>query len=77
MPQEAHTKAVDVDCSDRFKYIAPSAIQQWDPAYTHAWYFTDKLWYQDLALVIDGSVDRNYFPHRKSIGINDYTLAIV
>ena len=57
-------KAVDVDCGPRYQTVKGRPFQVIDGMASHSWYLEDDLWYDDLALTLDGGCDRNVFPTR-------------
>lgn len=73
MPTETPglSKALDVDCGPR--YVATHNVLL-DITESHAWYFSDPVWYDDLAHTLQGGVDRNLIPTRTKIGENDFVL---
>jgi hypothetical protein len=74
----AHDKAVDVDCGPRYKHVPNrTPFQVIDGVCSHSWYLEDPVWYDDLALTLQGDIDRNLFPTRtRATGTdtNDFVL---
>jgi hypothetical protein len=66
LPQGAPTKTVNVNCSERYHTLTEgnplAAIG--DFSYSHHWYFTDALFFRDLALTLKGGQDRNVIAKR-------------
>jgi esterase/lipase superfamily enzyme len=73
-----HDKALDVDCGPRYAAVpkrTPFAHIHGMPS--HSWYLEDSVWYDDLAITLDGSIDRNAIrTRRKADGNlpNDFVL---
>ncbi len=76
MPVYVNTnlKAVDVDCSQRYKMITKSVYDVSTIVNSHSWYFDDIIWYHDLAYNVMGIIDRNTFATREKLNDNDFTL---
>ena len=70
-----HDKAIDVDCSARYKHQFGTTLKVLDVNTTHAWYFNDTVWYNDLAHTLNANIDHALFPNRTAVGNNDYVLA--
>lgn len=62
LPADADAKAVNVDCTAHFGTLKPGAGA--DFAYTHSWHFRDKRFCLDLALTLEGAIDRAAIPTR-------------
>lgn len=63
LPADAPTKAVGVDCGDRFRNAHPVTKPIIDTV-SHGWYFDDPVFLKDLAYTIAGDMDREVIPTR-------------
>lgn len=62
----AHDKAIDVDCGPRYAAVPKrTPFAHIHGMTSHSWYMEDPVWYDDLAITLDGSVDRNSIRTRK------------
>lgn len=65
LPTSAPGKGVDVDCSDRFEEThSDGPPDAGDINTSHSFYFTDSMFYKDLAATLLGRADRAVFPTR-------------
>jgi len=65
LPDNAPSKTVNVDCSAHFDTIRrPGADAIAAASWSHSWYFTDANFYDDLAQVLSGAVDRSVIAGR-------------
>jgi esterase/lipase superfamily enzyme len=64
LPADANPKAVNVDCSDYFKTLDPNQAPRFG-AWTHSWHFGNRLFALDLALTLEGAIDRDSIPTRR------------
>jgi esterase/lipase superfamily enzyme len=66
LPPDAPLKAINVDCSAYFRDKDASATDH-DAgiSYTHSWQFGDPVFAADLAMTIEGAMDRNVIPTRR------------
>ena len=63
LPADADpVKAVNVDCTKHFNEV--DAPTNPDLAYSHAWYFRDARFGLDLAMTLEGAIDRRAIPTR-------------
>jgi len=69
-----HEKAVDVDCGPRYHSVRDRKFKTIDGMTSHSWYLEDSIWYDDLANTLQGQLDRNLFPTRTKVGVNDFEL---
>lgn len=65
LPDVADDKAVNVDCSAHFKTLDPKQAPRLG-AWTHSWHFSDRLFALDLALAMEGAIDRRAIPTRRA-----------
>jgi len=64
LPDDAPRKAVDVDCGQYFRNLPP------DPnfggiSWTHSWYIGNRVFARDLAMTLEGAIDRQALPTRR------------
>lgn len=62
LPPDADQKAVNVDCTAHFTTLKPGAAA--DFAFTHSWHFRDPRFGLDLAMTLEGAIDRAAIPTR-------------
>lgn len=62
LPEEAASKAVNVDCTAHFNGLEPGPGV--GAGFCHAWHFTDPRFGLDLALTLEGAMDRHAIPTR-------------
>ncbi|MFO0688663.1 MAG: alpha/beta fold hydrolase [Myxococcota bacterium] len=65
LPGDAHPKAVNVDCSDYFTTKDPSR-SQFNGTFNHSWHIGDPVFALDLALTLEGEIDRQALPTREA-----------
>jgi esterase/lipase superfamily enzyme len=66
LPNDASPKAVNVDCSDYFEAKdAKSAVFAPGANYSHSWQIGDPVFAIDLAMTIEGAIDRSTIPTRQ------------
>lgn len=64
LPADAPHKAVDVNCGPYFNGLKPPA--GWDGrSWTHSWYINDRVFARDLAMTLEGGIDRTAIPTRQ------------
>jgi pimeloyl-ACP methyl ester carboxylesterase len=64
VPDDGQSKVVNVGCGDHFLTLKPPA--DGDGSYwTHSWYFDDRTFARDLALTLEGAIDRQAIPTRR------------
>lgn len=66
LPVDSPRKAVNVDCSARFKAVADAYRD--DPFAGHRWYFTDRTFLRDAYETIMGDTDRHGITTREQAG---------
>ena len=64
LPDDAHTKCVDVDCSGHWQGLRNND-EDFVGDFTHSWHFGDQLFARDLAYTIAGDIDRHRIPTRR------------
>ena len=62
LPAEVNPKAINVDCSAYFQGLKPDANA--GLSWTHAWHFGNPVFARDLALSLEGAIDRHSIPTR-------------
>lgn len=67
LPEDAHAKAVDVDCSRHFQTIDPKKATYFG-TFAHSWHIGDPVFALDLAMTLEGRIDRRFLPTRESLG---------
>lgn len=60
---DAHDKAVDVDCGDYFKTLDPDKSTYFG-TFNHSWHIGNRVFARDLAMTLEGAIDRNALPTR-------------
>jgi pimeloyl-ACP methyl ester carboxylesterase len=63
VPQDAPRKLVNVDCSAYFARKSP-ATSEFTGTFNHSWHIGDPVFALDLALTLEGAIDRNVIPTR-------------
>lgn len=64
LPSGAVPKAVNVDCSDYFLTKDPAA-SSFNGTFNHSWHIGDPVFALDLALTLEGGIDRHALPTRR------------
>ena len=65
LPDGSHHKAVNVDCSDYFQGKDPQQ-SVYRGSFTHSWHIGDDAFTLDLALTLEGEIDRHAIPTRRA-----------
>lgn len=73
LPGDVTRKAVDVNCGPYFRDLPP------DPdfggiSWTHSWYIGNRVFARDLAMTLEGAIDREAIPTREK---NDGKLVLI
>jgi esterase/lipase superfamily enzyme len=66
LPSGVPQKAVNVDCSRYFSTKDPKT-STYDGNFTHSWYIGDQVFALDLAMTLEGTIDREVIPTRERI----------
>ncbi|MFN4329263.1 MAG: alpha/beta hydrolase [Limnobacter sp.] len=74
LPLEIPAKAVNVDCSEYFKTKDP-AQSKFTGTFNHSWHIGDPVFALDLALTLEGDIDREAIPTRRHDQGNLHLLA--
>ena len=67
LPENPHPKAVNVDCSEYFQSKDP-AKSEFIGTFCHAWHVGDPVFALDLAMTLEGAIDRMVIPTRRNDG---------
>jgi len=65
LPDQAPEKAVNVNCGDVFERLDPRTYPNAVGNWTHSWQFLSDTFALDLALSLEGAIDRNALPTRQ------------
>lgn len=65
LPDKPHPKAVNVDCTSYFATKNPSQ-STFNGTFNHSWHIGDPVFALDLALTLEGSIDRQALPTRQA-----------
>jgi pimeloyl-ACP methyl ester carboxylesterase len=65
LPADIPSKAVDVDCSDYFRTKDPKQ-STFTGTFNHSWHIGDPEFALDLALTLEGEIDRQAIPTRRN-----------
>ena len=65
LPADLPSKAVDVDCSEYFSTKDPNQ-SIFTGTFNHSWHIGDPVFALDLALTLEGEIDRQAIPTRKN-----------
>lgn len=61
----AHPQSVNVDCSAYFSQLDPETQPEKTGWWNHSWHFGNRVFARDLAMTLEGRIDRNYLPTRE------------
>ncbi|MBY0267747.1 MAG: alpha/beta fold hydrolase [Burkholderiales bacterium] len=64
LTEHAHPKAVNVDCSQYFSQLDPASQPKKVGWWNHSWHIGNRVFARDLAMTLEGRIDRNYLPTR-------------
>ena len=67
LPEDAHEKAINVNCGPYFNQLDEDALTQgvdYYGSFPHSWHIGDATFAQDLAATIAGDIDRHKIPTR-------------
>jgi len=64
LPSNANPKTVNVNCGEYFSTIDPDK-QTYFGTFAHSWHIGDRVFARDLAMTLEGRIDRNAIPTRK------------
>jgi pimeloyl-ACP methyl ester carboxylesterase len=63
LPEDAHPKAVDVDCGPYFATLDPGKCDFYG-TFNHSWHIGNRVFARDLAMTLEGGIDRKAIPTR-------------
>lgn len=63
-PADADAKAINVDCGDYFKTVDPKSQNGSVGSWPHSWYLNNTVFARDLAMTLEGAIDRHAIPTR-------------
>jgi len=63
LPDGVAEKFVDVNCGPHFLTLKPPQSGG-SVSWSHSWYFEDRVFARDLAMTLEGAIDRDYIPTR-------------
>lgn len=66
LPANIPYKSVNVDCSEYFQNKDPNT-SSFRGTFNHSWHIGDDVFAADLAMTLEGEIDRNFLPTRKVI----------
>jgi pimeloyl-ACP methyl ester carboxylesterase len=72
LPADHDAKAVNVNCGKYFSGFNPPGDH--GIAWTHSWYFGSRVLARDLAMTLEGAIDRNAIPTREPDGAGNLVL---
>jgi pimeloyl-ACP methyl ester carboxylesterase len=64
LPGDANPKAVNVDCGDYFRDLDPASQSGTVGSWSHSWYLNNRVFARDLAMTMEGAIDRHAIPTR-------------
>mgnify|MGYP000120862797 CR=1 FL=1 len=64
LPGSHDRKAVNVDCGNYFKLLDPDAQPHFG-SWSHSWHIGDRVFARDLAMTLEGAIDRHAIPTRR------------
>ena len=67
LPSNAHSKTANVDCGEYFSKLDPKK-QMFFGTFAHSWHIGNRVFARDLAMTIEGRIDRNAIPTRRPEG---------
>ena len=65
LPPNPNPKAVNVNCGDYFSKLDPKKSPHYGD-WTHAWHIGNRVFARDLAMALEGAIDRNAIPTRRN-----------
>jgi pimeloyl-ACP methyl ester carboxylesterase len=64
LPGDVNVKAVNVDCGAYFNSVDPAAQKGTVGSWTHSWALNNRVFARDLAMTLEGAIDRHAIPTR-------------
>lgn len=71
LPDDAHHKAVNLNCGTYFKTLAKDSLvsgADYYGTFEHSWHIGDSVFTRDLVFTLQGNIDRNDIPTRQKRG---------
>ena len=65
LSESAHPKTANVDCSEYFSSLDPKTQPNKVGWWNHSWHIGNRVFARDLAMTLEGRIDRNYLPTRE------------
>lgn len=65
LPRPPHSKSVNVDCGPLFSSLDPRAQPAFG-TFCHGWHIGNRVFARDLAMTLEGRIDRHAIPTRRS-----------
>lgn len=62
-----HPKAINIDCGEHFKLLDPDRQPRFG-SFSHSWHIGDRVFARDLAMTLEGGIDRHALPTRRREG---------
>jgi esterase/lipase superfamily enzyme len=66
LPADANSKAINVDCGEYFRTLNPRN-ETYFGNWTHSWHIGNRVFARDLAMTLEGAIDRNAIPTREKV----------
>ncbi|MDM9628775.1 alpha/beta fold hydrolase [Rhizobium sp. S152] len=63
LPKNVNAKAINVNCGEYFKTVDPNSQPQ-TGSWTHSWHIGNRVFARDLAMTLEGAIDRHAIPTR-------------
>lgn len=67
LPDDAHPKAVNVDCSKYFRSLDKEQQSERYGTWEHSWHIGNRVWTRDLAMTLEGRMDRRWITTREEL----------
>jgi hypothetical protein len=64
LPANANAKAVNVNCGEYFQTLDPDQSTHFG-TFNHSWHIGNRVFARDLAMTVEGAIDRHALPTRK------------
>jgi hypothetical protein len=66
LPSNAHPKTINVDCGEYFQTVNPNTSTFFG-TFAHSWHIGNRVFARDLAMTMEGRIDRNALPTRRLV----------
>jgi pimeloyl-ACP methyl ester carboxylesterase len=63
LPADLHSKSIDVNCGSYFQSLNPKTATYFG-TFNHSWHIGNRVFARDLAMTLEGSIDRHALPTR-------------